>query len=315
MHHAKQSQLPETGHRGGVSIADFASRIADWGQTCGGTPARRAAGHRPAADCAKQSQTWKGWDIRGTLRQGDLLCKTKPIPGGARWAGARGAWDVGEMCETRRTRQKSGSTEPTCDIGPETRVETQLGDFCRGRQTKPIPGSAGWNEASWVRPNGKCAKQSQTWEGWDSWVNSRQGWANYAKQTQSCPAAGRPGAPEGKVCETKPMFPAGPGGPPSPLGPPASPPPAAIMQNKAKLGQAGASRGRCIWDEPIVRNEPNSRLCREGRGQEGEGRGMSCETKPIPATPGRARPEGRCHEGRSCKTKPISGGQARKEAD
>jgi hypothetical protein len=45
---------------------------------------------------------------------------------------------VGLLRQTRRARQKSGSTEPTCDIGPETRVETQLGDFCRGRQTKPI---------------------------------------------------------------------------------------------------------------------------------------------------------------------------------
>ena len=45
----------------------------------------------------------------------------------------------GPLCQTRRDRQKSGSAVPILDIRPETRVGTRLGDFCRGRQTKPIP--------------------------------------------------------------------------------------------------------------------------------------------------------------------------------
>jgi hypothetical protein len=47
------------------------------------------------------------------------------------------------MCQTRRARQKSSSTEPTRDIGPEMQVETRLGDFCRRRQTKPNLGRMG----------------------------------------------------------------------------------------------------------------------------------------------------------------------------
>jgi hypothetical protein len=38
----------------------------------------------------------------------------------------------GQACETRRARQKSGSTEPTRDIGPETRVETNSATFVVG---------------------------------------------------------------------------------------------------------------------------------------------------------------------------------------
>jgi hypothetical protein len=34
-------------------------------------------------DCAKQSQTWVGWDIWVAAHQGKQLCETKPIPGGA----------------------------------------------------------------------------------------------------------------------------------------------------------------------------------------------------------------------------------------
>ncbi len=44
----------------------------------------------------------------------------------------------GQLCETRRARQKSGFADLILRIGPETRVEIRLGDFCRGRQTNPI---------------------------------------------------------------------------------------------------------------------------------------------------------------------------------
>jgi hypothetical protein len=57
-----------------------------------------------------------------------------------------------ETYETRRPRQKSSSTEPTCDIGPETRVETRLGDFCRGHQTSPISPTG-------TRPEGREAPE------------------------------------------------------------------------------------------------------------------------------------------------------------
>jgi hypothetical protein len=76
--------------------------------------------------------------------RGRQSCKTNPIC-------TRGRGSVGQappytstrLRQTRRARQKSASTEPIHDIGPETRVEIRLGDFCRGRQTNPIrPGPA-----------------------------------------------------------------------------------------------------------------------------------------------------------------------------
>jgi hypothetical protein len=48
---AKQSQLPEAGHRGGVPIAD-------WGWTCGGTPAVRPADSDPRGLIVQNEPNW-----------------------------------------------------------------------------------------------------------------------------------------------------------------------------------------------------------------------------------------------------------------
>jgi hypothetical protein len=150
-----------------------------------------------------------------------LVVQTNPICHPARW----GQQDPSR--QTRRARQKSGSTEPTPDIGPETRVETQLGDFCRGRQTKPIPAI-------------------------------------------------------GRGCQGR------------------------DVPNKAKLGQAGASGGRCTR-VLVARNKANFSIAdcglrildcgfREAGGRSSEfarpavqtnpiGRSQSCETKPICSAP------------------------------
>jgi hypothetical protein len=95
---AKRTQLPEAGHRGGVPIADFGLRT--------GADARRNACPaayrlRPAQanrakrtrfravrpglrrpNCAKQSQTWAGWDIWGTAcqRKGDRAKQSQFTP-------------------------------------------------------------------------------------------------------------------------------------------------------------------------------------------------------------------------------------------
>ncbi len=53
-----------------------------------------------------------------------------------------------------------------------------------------------------------------------------------------------------------------------------------IAQNKAKLGQDGASGGRRVREGSRVRNEPNFRLRRVGRGRRGD-EGERCKTNPI----------------------------------
>jgi hypothetical protein len=54
---------------------------------------------------------------------------------------------LGQLCGTRRARQKSGSAERTLDIGPKTRIETRRADSCHERQTKPIPPA--WLKTGW----------------------------------------------------------------------------------------------------------------------------------------------------------------------
>jgi hypothetical protein len=66
-----------------------------------------------------------------------------------------------------------------------------------------------------MRTRGKCAKQSQTWAGWDIWGTTRQEGANRAKQTQfarRCRVGrGLGGVGRGELCETNPISPERPG--------------------------------------------------------------------------------------------------------
>ncbi len=115
-----------------------------------------------------------------------------------------------------------------------------------------------------------------------------------------------------------------------------------MMQNKAKLGQAGTSGGRrvggayCakqsqflnrglrIGDRPAAGRRswrvPRSPLAPPASGlppadcakrtqfgrSGGAPEGKICKTNPIPATPGGTGPQGRRTRGQSCETKPIS---------
>jgi hypothetical protein len=111
--------------------------------------------------------------------RGRQSCKTNPIC-------TRGRGSVGQappytstrLRQTRRARQKSASTEPIHDIGPETRVEIRLGDFCRGRQTNPIrPGPAfvggGICEANPIFSRGKGPVGQAPPYRWDSIVRNK----------------------------------------------------------------------------------------------------------------------------------------------
>jgi hypothetical protein len=92
-------------------------RIADWGQTCGGTPALRPAdsGLR-RAKCAKRSQFGRvsGGDAQPTKSQS---CETKPNLGGLghvskgghrAWAGFGGKWNARNKPNSRRGRVGRG---------------------------------------------------------------------------------------------------------------------------------------------------------------------------------------------------------------
>ena len=86
---AKQSQLPEAGHRGGVSIADCGFRIADWRETC--PPARPL---RPVeSEMCETNPIWSG----PILPPGGM---TPNKPNSARTAGRPGRWE-GQTCETK----------------------------------------------------------------------------------------------------------------------------------------------------------------------------------------------------------------------
>jgi hypothetical protein len=58
----------------------------------------------------------------------------------------------GQICKTRRTRQKSESGESIFDSRPKTLVPARLGDFCRGRQTNPISAASGRRRAGTPDP-------------------------------------------------------------------------------------------------------------------------------------------------------------------
>jgi hypothetical protein len=220
---------------------------------------RRDAGRRTIswAHCAKQSQFAVDGQARPSPRpealtlpppKGDKRVKQSQFgpetgPDKRRQDGQPGA-RRDKSCDTRRTRQKSGSTDPTCDIGPETRVETQLGDFCRGRQTKPIrpevsdrASPVGKRSYGYLYIHRPTAKQSQfpavpggmgpggrtpcgvvqtkpIRSGASSWRLDNQ---EHVCETKPIPADARwdevtGTSVAGQLCKTNPICPAGPGG-------------------------------------------------------------------------------------------------------
>jgi hypothetical protein len=91
------------------------------------------------AKCAKQSQTWAGWDIWGTPCQGEGDCtKRTKFPGSAGRGRARGVRDAGKLRQTNPIWPGSGKT-PTgkkCETNPIPARPggTRLG----GRDTPPF---------------------------------------------------------------------------------------------------------------------------------------------------------------------------------
>jgi hypothetical protein len=194
---AKQTQLPEAGHRGGVeesagrqntqhstilsfhhsspmpmvqNKANFA--LCPMGR---GLATKAVAGNR-----AKQSQTWAGWEIWGTAYQGRMLCQTNPIrPGSGRHRGrnvpnkpnpAPGASVVG----VKQSQFREGwiDAQVPCRKGimtvlthrwpQENKANSQAGSQSRVCQTKPIPG-AGLSPAS-----GRLLLGRDEYNGWES---------------------------------------------------------------------------------------------------------------------------------------------------
>lgn len=98
-------------------------------------------------DCAKQSQTWVGWDIWGTAPQRGQLCKTNPIPMGL---GGTELGDDRRLCETKPIPRTGGGgrgfrhvthlpRSQLCKTNPIWpglgRVRFPVGERC---ETKPI---------------------------------------------------------------------------------------------------------------------------------------------------------------------------------
>jgi hypothetical protein len=106
---AKRTQLPEAGHRGGVSIADCRLRIADWGKTRSGMPGPRPStsgsrgamvrnepnfrrsGNREAIVRNEANCPTRGTEAVSRLRIADwgLPCARMPALGPARGDGAK----------------------------------------------------------------------------------------------------------------------------------------------------------------------------------------------------------------------------------
>ena len=90
------------------------------------------------------------------------MVQTKPIWAGKREPRPSEPGSQTTAAQTRRARQKSGFADLILGIGPETRVETRLGDFCRGCQTKPISRRCQRAKQSQSASAGYRAKQSQS---------------------------------------------------------------------------------------------------------------------------------------------------------
>ena len=124
-------------------------RIADSRQTCGrDTPPFQYSIiplFRPDANRAKQTQTWAGWDIWGTMHRGSQSCNTKPISG-VRTGEPRGRLYKQSQFRRRIRRGKCSWEKELWLIVHATRLgETKpihSRQSCRrdqSRKTNPIP--------------------------------------------------------------------------------------------------------------------------------------------------------------------------------
>jgi hypothetical protein len=194
------ASMPRFGKQ--TQFLDCGFRIADWERTCCGMPGLRpaASGLRGVVVQTKpigRSQSCDNASLPGVVPATNPICPDAPANGRG-WPGTETAKCAkqtqsaadGQLCQTRRARQKSASTEPIRDIGPETRVETRLGDFCRGRQTNPIwpVGRSQSCETNPIRPGLGRARL---------WVDERC-------ETNPICRMRRRGGPD-RSCETKPI--------------------------------------------------------------------------------------------------------------
>jgi hypothetical protein len=135
-------------------------------------PGRRAHG---TVDCAKRTQFLRrGYGGQVLCGKGIMTNRPCKRPGKDE-ANFRADGDGtgparGQLCETRRPRQKSPSRNPTCVSGPIPRIRSADPAFCRARQTKPMLLAAGpvWrsivrNKAN-VRTNRRCRHRAQSCE-------------------------------------------------------------------------------------------------------------------------------------------------------
>jgi hypothetical protein len=119
---AKRTQLPEAGYRGGVSIANFGLRIADWGRPASGRPSARALATQ---SCKTNPIGWRescetnpisperpgiGAGCRGPEGK---LCKTKPNLGGLGQVGkgGHGMWAGSPESGMRKTNPIPGGRD------------------------------------------------------------------------------------------------------------------------------------------------------------------------------------------------------------
>jgi hypothetical protein len=135
------------------------------------------------------------------------------------------------------------------------------GEMCK---TNPISGPAGWGGVTGARGVGESCKTNPISPA------GRHPGGNRAKQSQLAPRKMSGGTPnprraEGQSCETNPIWPG--------LGRARSP----AAGNTKRTQFPGWSPRH---PKPVVRNEPNSRRRRVGRGPRGVGRGANVQNEP-----------------------------------
>ncbi len=132
----------------------------------------------PRLNCAKQSQIWVGWDIRGTTYPGADYAKQTQFATASHGTGATGAWDAGQSCKTN-------PISPPASLGPAG----------RSRETKPIaPGKVSGEDAPPAKSQGSIVR------------NKPNLTPNRAKRSQFRQVGRAGGAKDGnELCKTKPI--------------------------------------------------------------------------------------------------------------
>jgi hypothetical protein len=180
----KQTQLPEAGHRGGVSIADCGFWIADSGQTCGGTPDLRPAASSPRRSIVQNEPNLAGRPghrrAKCAKRTQFLAAPGEPWPQGRRTKAnrakqsqfARSFWKRQVLRGKRVMVKYTGIRLPQNKAnfrrlakppeGPVARNKANsrragpwLGQSCK---TNPIPGGAGSDGVTGTRDEGESCE-------------------------------------------------------------------------------------------------------------------------------------------------------------